>query len=96
VIYLCFANDGNILEIEAKLGIVNQSLKEVTFTSDAMKKPVQSLSKEARDLIKKLQSDKKAREDYRRNLDKLKTLQIEQDIIERQKYMQEEKKVRDE
>jgi hypothetical protein len=85
VIYLCFANDGNILEIEAKLGIVNQSLKEVTFTSDAMKKPVQSLSKEARDLIKKLQSDKKARKDYRRNLDKLKTLQIKQDIIERQK-----------
>lgn len=34
IIYDCFANNGNMGEIEARLGIVSENLREVTFQSD--------------------------------------------------------------
>ena len=99
LIYNCFAEGGhNMKKIEAQLGIVSESLREVTFMGDQSKKGAVNTeqSKEARNLIKKLQIEKKAREDQRRQNEKMKTLQMEQESINAQKKMQEEKKLREE
>ena len=57
LIYNCYADGGDIKKIEAQLGIVSESLREVTFMGDFAKKGAggnQEQSKEARSLIKKL------------------------------------------